>query len=153
MLAPLSTSSIAAQLAQLPGLPMDSLWALWDVHFPTRPNHHHRSYLESRLAYRLQELAFGGLPSATRKHLEKIGETGVVPKLSARDTPQLLPGTVLTREWNGALYRVEVLALGAYALDGRRYTSLSAIARFITGTPWSGPKFFGLPTQSRGVKS
>lgn len=64
---------------------MDSLWALWDAHFDQRPKHHHRTYLESRLAYRLQEHAFGGLSQGARKRLEKVGETGIVPRLSQRE--------------------------------------------------------------------
>ena len=50
-----------AQIAQLPQLPMENLWALWDDLFDRRPGHHQRTYLESRIAYRLQERAFGGL--------------------------------------------------------------------------------------------
>ena len=145
--------SLAAQLAQLPELSMDSLWALWDAHFDQRPKHHHRTYLESRLAYRLQEHAFGGLSQGARKRLEKVGETGIVPRLSQREANRMVPGTVLSREWNGVDYRVRVIAPGEFELDGRRFTSLTAIAKFITGTPWSGPKFFGLPTQSRGART
>ena len=52
-------AAITARIAQLPHLPMDSLWALWDEHFDERPNHHHRTWLESRLAYKIQ-----GAPSA-----------------------------------------------------------------------------------------
>jgi Protein of unknown function (DUF2924) len=144
-----SNPSITAQLAQLPELSMDSLWAMWDAHFDQRPKHHHRAYLESRLAYRLQERALSALPQSVRKRLEKIGETGIVPRLTQRDSNRILPGTVLSREWNGMDYRVHVISHGEFALDGRRFSSLTAVAKFITGTPWSGPKFFGLPTQSR----
>ena len=49
--------TISAQLAALPSLPMVDLWALWDQHFPRRPSHRNRNYVESRLAYRMQELA------------------------------------------------------------------------------------------------
>ena len=59
---------------------MDDLWALWDDHFEERPNHHHRVWLESRLAYRMQERAFGGLKPSLRKKLEEVGETGILPK-------------------------------------------------------------------------
>ncbi len=54
---------VAAQLAALPSLPMAELWALWDAHFPRRPAHPNRRYLESRLAYRIQEQAYGALPA------------------------------------------------------------------------------------------
>ena len=71
--------SIAAQVAQLPHLPMQNIWAMWDAHFDERPQHHHRTWLESRLAYKIQEKAFGSLKPTTRRKLEEIGETGVPP--------------------------------------------------------------------------
>ena len=89
--------AITARIAQLPHLPMDSLWALWDEHFDERPNHHHRTWLESRLAYKIQERALGGLKSSVRRKLEEIGETGILPRQLRRDANRLLPGTVLTR--------------------------------------------------------
>ena len=58
--------TIAAQLAALPNLPMTDLWALWDQHFPRRPSHRNRNYVESRLAYRIQELAYGRFPMRRR---------------------------------------------------------------------------------------
>ncbi len=73
-------ASIAARIAPLPHLPMESLWALWDEHFDERPNHHHRTWLESRLAYKIQERALGGLKCSVRRKLEEIGETGILPR-------------------------------------------------------------------------
>ncbi len=89
-------ATITARIAQLPHLPMDSLWALWDEHFDERPNHHHRTWLESRLAYKIQERALGGLKTSVRRKLEEIGETGILPRQLRRDANRLLPGTVLT---------------------------------------------------------
>ncbi|HOK13225.1 MAG TPA: DUF2924 domain-containing protein, partial [Ottowia sp.] len=54
---------------------MADLWALWDQHFPRRPKHINRSFLESRLAYRIQELAYGGVPAGIRRHLVEAGAT------------------------------------------------------------------------------
>ena len=68
--APSITASVAAQVAGLPHLSMDDLWKLWDEHFDERPGHHHRGWLESRLAYRIKERAFGGLKPSLRKKLE-----------------------------------------------------------------------------------
>ena len=65
-------ASVAARVAQIPHLPMDSLWALWDEHFDERPNHHHRTWLETRLAYKIQERTFGGLKGSVRRKLEEI---------------------------------------------------------------------------------
>ncbi len=142
-------NGIVAQIAQLSHLPMENLWALWDEFFDCRPGHHHRTYLESRLAYKLQERAFGGLPGALRRRLEKIGETGEVPNQKRRAESQVAPGTVMIREYNGLTYRVTVLADGQFEFEGRPYKSLSAAARAITGSSYSGPVFFGLKPAHR----
>ena len=142
-----------AQIAQLPHLPMDKLWAMWDDLFDRRPGHHQRTYLESRIAYRLQERAFGGLSSHLRRRLEQIGQTGVVPGHKRRDDTELVPGTTLVREYNGLTYRVKVLDDARFDLDGRAFKSLSAVARAITGTSYSGPVFFGLKPTSRARKA
>ena len=65
--------SVTTQVAALPTLPMAELWALWDAHFPRRPSHRNRSFVESRLAYRLQERAYGALPTAVRLMLVEAG--------------------------------------------------------------------------------
>lgn len=137
-------ASIASRVAQLPHLSMDNLWALWDEHFDERPNHHHRTWLESRLAYKIQERAFGALKPAVRRRLEEIGQTGLLPKRLQRDSDRLLPGAVLTRVYDHVEHRVSVRGLRDFDYQGQRFTSLSAIARAITGCPWSGPLFFGL---------
>ena len=142
-----------AQIAQLPNLPMDNLWALWDELFDRRPGHHQRTYLESRIAYKLQERAFGGLPGHVRTKLEKIGETGEVPNHKRRAENELAPGTTLVREYNGITYRVRVLEDSRFDLDGRPFKSLSAVARAITGSVYSGPVFFGLKPSSRDRKA
>ena len=64
----------------------------------------------------------------------------------------LMPGTVLVREWDEREYRVTVTADGLYELNGQRFKSLSAAARHITGTQWSGPKFFGLKSGKGGKR-
>ena len=133
-------SSISAQLAVLPSLPMAELWALWDQHFPRRPSHRNRHYVESRLAYRIQEKAYGALPTNIRKMLVEAGAKHSKIKTAAGRSTQtlLMPGTTLIREWDEREYRVTVTP------DGLVFKSLSAAARHITGTQWNGPKFFGL---------
>lgn len=137
-------SGVAARIAQLPDLPMDGLWALWDEYFDERPNHHHRTWLESRLAYKIQERAFGGLRPALKRKLEQIGETGILPARLQREADRLLPGTTLTRIHDDIEHRVLVHGPRDFEYDGRRFKSLTAVARHITGTQWSGPVFFGL---------
>ncbi|MCW7536255.1 DUF2924 domain-containing protein [Aquabacterium sp. A7-Y] len=148
-----AVASLAEQIAQLPHLDMEQLWARWDALFDDRPAHHNRVYLESRIAYRLQERAFGGLSPSVRRRLESIGETGIVPRLSQREANGLLPGTLLTRVYDGIEHRVVTRGPNDFEYQGRRYRSLSAIARAITGTQWSGPAFFGIRTPRQGGKA
>lgn len=138
--------SISAQLAVLPSLPMAELWALWDQHFPRRPSHRNRHYVESRLAYRIQEKAYGALPTNIRKMLVEAGAKHSKIKSAAGRNAQtlLMPGTTLIREWDERQHRVTVTPDGLYELNGHVFKSLSAAARHITGTRWNGPKFFGL---------
>lgn len=136
--------TLAAQLVALPTIPIERLWALWDQHFPRRPVRVNRHYLEARLAYRLQEIALGGLPPEVKRHLADCGERHSKIKVGRGPERRLMPGTVLIREWDRREYRVTVTAEGLYELDGKRYKSLSAAARAITGTHWSGPAFFGV---------
>jgi len=138
------TSMVGNQLHSLSTLAMPEFWKLWDKHFKNRPKHPHRKQLESRLAYRLQEIADGGLSPKTRYLLEDIGERLSKIKTSKRLTTTLLPGTVLIREFDGIDYRVTVAIDGRFEFDGHKFKSLSAIAKQITGTQWSGPVFFGL---------
>lgn len=142
-------ATVAARVAHLPHLSMEQLWTLWDEHFDQRPGHHQRIWLESRLAYRMQERAFGGLKPSIRKQLENAGETGLMPKAMRRDANRLLPGTMLMRVFDGVEHRVLVRGPNDFEYEGRRYTSLSALARHISGTHWSGPAFFGLNAKER----
>ena len=138
------TNMVGNQLHSLSTLAMPEFWKLWDKHFKERPRYPHRKQLESRLAYRLQEIADGGLSPKTRNLLEDIGERLSKIKTSKRLTTTLLPGTVLIREFDGIDYRVTVAIDGRFEFDGHKFKSLSAIAKQITGTQWSGPLFFGL---------
>ena len=138
-------TSVAAQVAALPSLPIKELWMLWDRFFPKRPERPNRDYLESRVAYKLQEQAFGGLSPDTRRRLANIGirHSKIKERRKSRDI-HLAPGTVLVREWRERDHKVTVTAEGTFEYEGRFFKSLSAVARHIAGTPWSGPLFFGL---------
>jgi hypothetical protein len=105
-----------------------------------------RRYLESRLAYRIQELAYGGLRPETIRRLERLGEEldgGDRKKSRVRADTMPIAGTRLIREWQGVEHVVTVTSDG-FEWQGRPYRSLSAIARAITGTRWNGWVFFGL---------
>jgi hypothetical protein len=143
--------SVAAQVAALPKLPIKEIWVLWDRYFPRRPENPNRHYLESRIAYKLQEEAYGGLSPDTRQRLIQIGMRH--SKIKSRQPSRefhFAPGTVLIREWAERDHRVTVTAEGLFEYERRAFKSLSAVARHITGTPWSGPLFFGLRRAGEG---
>ena len=95
--------------------------------------------LQERIAYRLQELAFGGLTDESKSKLLKIAEGKDV--VLARKHKDLLPGTIITRKWQGINHKVEVMENGFY-YSGKKYKTLSPIALDITGTKWNGKRFF-----------
>ena len=138
-------ASVAAQVAALASMSMPELWTLWDRYFPRRPDYPNRTYVESRIAYKLQEEVFGGLAPATRRRLEAIGAKH--SKIKVRAKPREIdfaPGTILLREWGEREHKVAVTAEGLFEYEGVSFKSLTAVARQITGTHWSGPLFFGL---------
>lgn len=138
-------ASISARIAELASLPIAELWLIWDRYFSSRPLNPNRAFIESRIAYKLQEKAFGGLAPATRQRLEAIGAKHSQIKLRAKPREfDFAPGTILLREWGEREHQVTVTAEGSFAYDGHTFKSLTAVARHITGAHWSGPLFFGL---------
>jgi hypothetical protein len=132
--------NVARELAALAELERAVLLERWCTVFGREaPPRLSRALMEKAIAYELQAKAFGGLPVRTRRALRAAA------KADGKSTLSNLPsrGTRLVREWHGALHEVEVLDDG-YLWRGTRHRSLSAIARAITGTKWSGPRFFGL---------
>jgi hypothetical protein len=137
---------IPARLAALKTATTPELKAQWRDLFDSEPPPFNRRYIESRLAYRIQELAYGGLKPETIRRLERLGEDvdgGDRKKSRMRADTMPIAGTRLIREWQGVEYIVTVTADG-FEWQGRPYKSLSAIARAITGTRWNGWVFFGL---------
>jgi len=140
------TDIVLAQLAALKTAPIVALKQKWRDLFDTEPPMYNRRHLEARLAYRIQELAYGGLKPETLKRLHQLAEqfAGGDPvrrKRPASDRP--IAGTRLIREYQGIEYCVTVRDQD-FEYQGRPYKSLSAIARAITGTRWNGLLFFGL---------
>ena len=149
--------TVSAQIAALPALPMAELSALWDQYFPRRPKHINRSFLESRLAYRIQEMAYGAVPVGIRRHLVEAGaaHSKIKHRVQASDTDRqqhLMPGTVLIREWDEREHRVVVTPESQCECEGRTFRSLSAVARHITGVQRNGPRFFGLRGEKVGAQ-
>ena len=137
---------IPARLAALKTTPTPDLKQQWRELFETEPPPFNRRYLESRLAYRIQELTYGGLKLETVKRRGALGEQrdgGNIMTRRIRADLKPIAGTRLIRDWQGVEQIVTVTQDG-FEWQGRPYQSLSAIARAITGTRWNGWVFFGL---------
>ena len=140
------TDTVLARVAALKTTPTPNLKHQWRELFGKEPPPYNRRFLESRLAYRIQELAYGGLKKDTIERLEALGEQldgGEIARRRLRVDDRPIAGTRLIREWQGVEHCVTVLQDG-YEYQGRPYKSLSAVARAITGTRWNGWVFFGL---------
>jgi hypothetical protein len=150
-----ATSAVLKQIAALPKLSHNELKALWREYFGVEPPAYRRGFLIRGLAHKLQELAYDPLKPAYQARLdamiagtEKPNGTGR-PGRRLRHDVHLLEGTKLLREWRGVMHEVTVID-GGYEHQGKRYRSLSAIARAITTVSWSGPLFFGLRKSGSG---
>lgn len=143
-------AQVLARLAALKAMSVRELKADWAKLFGSEAPNNSRPFLEQRLAYRIQELTFGGLSKPARQLLDALAdevEGKKVRKSVISDPRNPVIGTRLVREWNGVEHVITVLRDG-FDWQGQRYKTLSAIARKITGTQWNGYRFFGLrPTR------
>ncbi len=134
------SETVLARLAALKTTPTADLKTQWRELFGKEPPPYNRRFLESRLAYRIQELAYGGLKPETVARLEALGEEldgGKIEVRRKRADDRPIAGTRLIREWQGVEHTVTVLQDG-YEWQGRPYKSLSAAARAITGRAGAG---------------
>jgi hypothetical protein len=148
-----TTSALAHEIAELRQAASADLKERWRALYCNEPPRRiSRDLLVRALAYRIQEKALGGLKPSTRRLLAKVA-TDASERRSIEVAPQptLKPGTVLLREWHGAQHQVIVCEDGI-VFRGKPYKSLSEVAYRITGTKWSGQRFFGLKSnhQERG---
>jgi hypothetical protein len=136
---------LSEQIATLPSLNKIQLLAIWTENFSKDPSPNLRKELMVPvLAYRMQEREFGGLSHAARRRLREVAaslRTGKPFQERPDSAPQI--GTRLIRLWHGETHEV-IATGGGYEYRGQTYSSLSKIAREITGTRWSGPLFFGV---------
>ena len=143
------SESLDIEIARLRALDVGELRARWHTVFRRRaPPHLPRHLLFRILAYRLQADQPGDLDADTRRLLDRLGSgpSEAIDRLVVdlnRSRTELRPGTLLTREWGGHVQRVMVLPDG-FSWNGTIYQSLSKVAFAMTGTRWSGPRFFGL---------
>ena len=146
IVAAIPPADVLGRLAALKTAATPALRHQWRELFGSEPPPYNRRFLESRLAYRIQELAYGGLKPETLARLEALGEQldgGKVTVRRMRGDDKPVTGTQLIREYQGVEHVVTVTRDG-FEYQGRPYQSLSAIARHITGTRWNGRVFFGL---------
>lgn len=112
-----------------------------------------RELLALGIACAMQERQFGGLSKSRTREIDRLLERAATQVSGDGQGPGIAvmrPGTVLVREWQGATHQVTVLADG-YGWNGEHHSSLSGIAKAITGTKWNGPKFFGLREAKHAV--
>ena len=134
-------------LAEIHSLSREALIEQWTKaygHPP--PKGISRRLLEYSAAYQVQVRALGGLKPAVQRKLRQLAipkENRASSPANAKPPKSLPPGSRLVREWHGNIHTVDVLADGVL-YNGRRYRSISEVARAITGARWSGPRFFGL---------
>ena len=137
--------TVLSRLAMLKTLSVKELKAEWETLMGSSAPNNSRAFLEGRLAYRVQELTYGGPDRETRRMLDLLADEveGIARrKHQITDPRNPVPGTQLIREWNGRTYEVMVTDQG-FILHGVTHKSLSACAKVITGAHWSGPRFFG----------
>ena len=141
---------LSAEIAGLDSFDLIQLRAHWKLLYEIEaPPHLSRDWLRRAVAYRIQENALGGLKPATGRLLERVAEDARVRKPS-KVVPmrKVGPNTILIREWGGTRHEVTVVENGVM-FRGKRYRSLSQVARIITGSQWSGPLFFGLKAPAK----
>jgi hypothetical protein len=142
-------AAIEAEVDKIKSLGIDALRARWRLMFgATPPKGLTKSILGYMIAYRIQEEAFGGLNKETMRLLDKLARGEKASDLDRR----LKAGTVLVREYDGERHTVTVVADG-FQWQNETYSSLSTIARAITGTNWNGPRFFGLRDAKDAARS
>ncbi len=138
-------TEIDKEIGALADLPRADLLERWRGFYRSRPPKGiSRRMMVRAIAYEMQAKKYGGLKPAVSRKLQRIA-TGLFAgePVAMKATSRLKPGARLVREWNGATHVVEVVDDG-FIWNGERHSSLSAIARRITGARWSGPRFFGL---------
>ena len=139
--------SLPGSIEEIEALDIPTLRRVWiEVlgHTPLRRTS--RDLMMRAIAYHMQEQRYGGLNPSTRRRLAGIEGDGAIKRTPARNQATLKPGTRLLRQWHGVIHEVIILEAGVRYRD-KTWRSLSAVAREITGTRWSGPRFFGLKDQ------
>jgi hypothetical protein len=146
-------ADIESQLGRLADVTTRDLRAAWQRYYRTAPPPRlSRDLLIRGIAWKVQETAYGGLSQVTRRRLRSLAKQLAAGRsVAAASPPTLRPGTRLVREWRGRVHTVTLIDDG-FEYNGRSWSSLSQIAKAITGVHWSGPRFFGLTRSGRRVE-
>lgn len=145
---------VLAQVAALNSMTVKELKVQWASLMGSEAPNNSSQYMIQRLSYRIQELAWGGISKPLRRTLDALAdeyEGKKVRKSVIADPRNPIIGTRLIREWDGVEHTVTV-AKDGFEWQGRRFKSLSAVARTITGTRWNGYRFFGLRPKEGGTR-
>ncbi|NTU77143.1 MAG: DUF2924 domain-containing protein [Alphaproteobacteria bacterium] len=140
------------QIKDLQDKSFAELKQLWRDYYQAEPPPYRRGFMARALAYRIQELTYGGLSEKASNRLEDMlaEAEGTKPKKRAGKVRLPVAGSRLVREWRGERHEIIILSDG-FEFAGRKWGSLTAIARQITGTHWNGPAFFGLRAKREGT--
>jgi hypothetical protein len=150
--------TVLQQVAALRKMPLEALRQRWRALFGADAPAYSAEHMVRRLAYRLQELRYGGLATAAQERLTRAAteETGTANARRSASRKRRIanapaPGTRLVRQWRGQRHEVAVCHDGTFDYAGKRYRTLSAVAKAISGQHCSGPRFFGLPIVGKEV--
>lgn len=146
--------TVLQQVATLNRMDADTLRLRWLALFGrSAPAAYKPEQLVRRLAWRIQELRHGGLSEAARQRLREIADGDELARGERRSVKRrgtgLATGTRLIRHWQGVEHVVTAMADGGLEYSGKRYRTLTAVAKIISGQHVSGPRFFGLVGRSK----
>ena len=145
----LRATNVRERINDLPAKDRKNLLKVWAEVFPSPPPPKLRKeLLVPILAYRIQEREFGGLSQTARRQLELLIVKNRTKAVPANRTKAVAAPAKLIRGWRGEVHEVLIIEDG-FIYRGETFKSLSPIARRITGTPWSGPAFFGTRPKDR----
>ena len=130
--------AVRRQLLSLAALTREELTEKWKDLFGRNPPNYGTLFMRNRLAWRIQELFYGGIPEPLQRVFRSSGDP-----LQTKPGRSLRPGTILVRLWHGVRHEVTIRQNG-FEYQGQLYRSLSAVAKKITGSHWNGRRFFQL---------
>jgi Protein of unknown function (DUF2924). len=158
-------TSVTAKIAALQRMTVAELREEWRRVIGQEPRSYHKTWLWKRLAWAIQAKKYGGLSARAQERLKELStqaeawmplgrhafqDVGTpLPVPQGRDSRLPAAGTVLTRKYRGRTIAVIVLEDGGFDLEGKRFPSLTAVAKAVTGSHWNGYLFFGLVDSKR----